>query len=142
MRVLIPARRERVYAALLDPGSWRFPSEMTCEVHELDAREGGTLRISLTYEAADRAGKTAGRTDTYHGRFVKLVPNELVVEEDEFETGDPMLQGVMTSTIRLADAPGGTELVAEHKGLPPGVSAADNEAGWREALARLAALVG
>jgi uncharacterized protein YndB with AHSA1/START domain len=142
MRALIPAPRERVYAALLDPASWRFPSGMTCEVHELDAREGGALRVSLTYEAPDRAGKTQGRTDTYHGRFVKLVPNELVIEEDEFETDDPMLQGVMTSTIRLADAPGGTELVAKHEGLPPGVSAADNEAGWREALARLAALVG
>src|SRR3954469_16707315 len=142
MRVLIPAHRERVYAALLDPGSWRFPAEMTCEVHELDAREGGTLRISLTYEAPDRVGKTEGRTDTYRGRFVRLVANELVVEEDEFETDDPMLGGVMTSTIRLADAPGGTELVAEHEGLPPGVSPAQNEAGWREALARLPAPVG
>src|SRR4051794_12009808 len=82
MRVLIPAPRERVYAALLDPGSWKFPTQMTCEVHELDAREGGRLRISLTY-TTDRAGKTDGRTDTYRGRFVKLVPNELVVEEDE-----------------------------------------------------------
>jgi uncharacterized protein YndB with AHSA1/START domain len=140
MRALIPAPRERVYAALLDPGSWRFPGDMTCEVHELDAREGGTLRISLTY-TTERAGKTEGRTDTCRGRFVRLVPNELVVEQDEFETGDPQLQGVMTITIRLADAPGGTELVATHEGLPPGVAPEDNEAGWREALARLAAFV-
>src|SRR3954453_17111019 len=107
MRVLIPAHRERVYAALLDPGSWKFPAEMTCEVHELDAREGGKLRISLTYEDPGRAGKSEGRTDTYHGRFVKLVPNELVVEEDEFETDDPALQGGMTSTIRLPPGAGG-----------------------------------
>jgi uncharacterized protein YndB with AHSA1/START domain len=141
-RALIPAPRERVYAALLDPVSWKFPRGMTCEVHELDVREGGTLRISLTYEAQDRAGKTVGRTDTYRGRFAKLVPNELIVEEDEFETDDPALQGVMTSTIRLTDAEGGTELVAVHEGVPAGVSAADNEAGWREALDRLATLVG
>jgi uncharacterized protein YndB with AHSA1/START domain len=140
IRCVIAAPREAVYAALLDPAGWRFPTGMTCEVHELDAREGGTLRVSLTY-TTDRAGKSEGRTDTYHGRFVRLVPNELVVEEDEFETDDPRFQGVMTSTIRLADAPGGTELVAEHEGLPPGISPEDNEAGWREALARLEALV-
>jgi uncharacterized protein YndB with AHSA1/START domain len=114
---------------------------MTSEVHEFDAREGGTVRVSLTYDAPDRTGKTAGRTDTYRGRFVRLVPNELVVEVDEFETDDPALRGEMTITIGLSDADGGTELVATHEGLPQGVSAADNETGWRETLARLAALV-
>jgi uncharacterized protein YndB with AHSA1/START domain len=141
---LIRAPRDRVYDALIDPAAvarWRFPAGMTCEVHEFDAREGGALRISLTYEDADRVGKTEGRTDTYRGRFVKLVPNELVVEADEFETADPALSGEMTSSISLRDAEGGTELVAVHDGLPAGVSPADNEAGWRESLARLAALV-
>ncbi len=69
---------------------------MTAEVHEFDAREGGAIRVSLTYEAPDRTGKTHGHTDTYRGRFVTLVPNELVVEADEFETDDPALQGEMT----------------------------------------------
>jgi uncharacterized protein YndB with AHSA1/START domain len=140
----IHAPRERVYAALLDPAAvarWRVPAAMTSQVHEFDASEGGRVRISLTYEAPDRVGKTVGRTDTYHGRFVRLVPNELVVEVDEFETDDPALRGEMTTTIRLSDADGATELVAEHEGLPEGVSPADNEAGWRESLARLAALV-
>jgi uncharacterized protein YndB with AHSA1/START domain len=141
---IIRAPRERVYAALLDPAAvarWRFPGGMTCEVHEFDAREGGAIRVSLTYEAPDRAGKSHGRTDTYRGRFVTLVPGELVVEADEFETDDPALQGEMTITIRLSDAPGGTELAAVHDGLPEGVSPVDNEVGWREALARLASLV-
>jgi uncharacterized protein YndB with AHSA1/START domain len=110
-------------------------------VHEFDGREGGALRISLTYDAPDREGKSSAHTDTYHGRFVTLVPDELVVEVDEFETDDPDLQGEMTITISLADRDGGTELVAVHEGLPPGVSAADNEAGWNEALGRLARLV-
>jgi len=79
--------------------------------------------------------------DTYRGRFVRLVPNELIVEADEFETDDPALRGEMMITISLADASGGTKLVAVHDGLPDGVSSADNEVGWREALARLAALV-
>jgi uncharacterized protein YndB with AHSA1/START domain len=144
MQQLIHAPRERVYAALIDPDAvaqWRVPAGMTSEVHEFDARDGGAVRVSLTYEAPDRTGKTVGRTDTYHGRFVRLVPNELFVEVDEFEADDPALRGEMTITIALSDADGGTQLVATHEGLPDGVSPADNETGWREALARLAALV-
>jgi uncharacterized protein YndB with AHSA1/START domain len=144
IRRTIDAPRERVYAALVDPATvarWRVPAGLTCHVHEFDAREGGAVRVSLTYEAPDRAGKTAGRTDTYHGRFVTLVRNELVVEVDEFETDDPALRGEMTMSIRLSDLDGATELVAVHEGLPDAVLPADNDAGWREALARLAALV-
>jgi len=141
----IRAPRPAVYRALVDGeavAQWRFPVGMTCEVHEFHGVEGGTLRISLTYEAVDRVGKTAGRTDTYRGRFARLVPDELVVEVDVFESADPGLTGEMTSTIRLADAPGGgTDLVATHEGLPASVSPEDNETGWRHALDRLAALV-
>jgi len=86
-------------------------------------------------------GKTTAHTDTYHGHFAKLVPNERVVEVDEFETEDPALRGEMTITITLVDAGGGTNLLAVHNGLPPGVSSADNETGWRMALAKLAAFV-
>jgi uncharacterized protein YndB with AHSA1/START domain len=72
---------------------------------------------------------------------VKLVPDEQVIEVDEFETTDPALRGRMTITITLADADGGTDLVAVHEGLPRGVNPADNETGWQMALAKLAALV-
>jgi uncharacterized protein YndB with AHSA1/START domain len=140
----IRAPRERVYKALLDKdliAQWKVPDGMTCQVHEFDAREGGAFRISLTYHEPTRAGKTTRHTDTYHGRFVKLVPNEQVVEEDEFETVDPALQGTMTITFVLTDAEGGTDLLATHDGLPPGVSPADNETGWEMALAKLAAIV-
>jgi uncharacterized protein YndB with AHSA1/START domain len=114
---------------------------MRAEVHEWDPTEGGAIRVSLTYDAPDRTGKSQGRTDTYHGRFVRLVPGELVVEADEFETDDPALQGEMLITITLADADGGTELTAIHEGLPDSVAPADNELGWQESLARLAALL-
>jgi uncharacterized protein YndB with AHSA1/START domain len=110
-------------------------------VHQFDPREGGSIRVSLTYEEPTGTGKTTSHTDTYHGRFVKLVPDREVVEVDEFETADPALQGEMTSTITLSDADGGTDLHAVHEGLPPGVSAEDNETGWRMALDKLAALV-
>jgi len=114
---------------------------MTSHVHAFDGREGGAFRISLTYDAPTGTGKTSAQTDTYHGRFVKLVPDEQVVEVVEFETADPALRGEMTITITLADADSGTELVAVHDGLPRGVPPADNEAGWRSSLAKLAALV-
>ena len=73
---------------------------------------------------------------------MKLVPNEQVVERVEFETTDPEMRGEMTITISLAEAEGGgTDILAVHEGLPRGVPTADNEAGWRQALAKLAALV-
>lgn len=140
----ISAPRERVYEALLDADAvahWKVPAGMTCEVHEFQPFEGGTLRVSLTYDEQDQTGKTSAHTDTYHGRFVRLVPNELVIEADEFDTEEPALRGEMTITIRLSDGADGTELVALHEGLPEGLSPAENETGWRESLARLAALV-
>ena len=141
----VNAPRAKVYAALVDADAvaeWKVPTGMSCQVHEFDGREGGTFRISLTYEALTDAGKTTARTDTYRGRFVELVPGERVVEVDEFETVDPALGGEMRITITLADAlGGGTEVTGVHEGLPPGVSLTDNEAGWRSSLARLAALL-
>jgi uncharacterized protein YndB with AHSA1/START domain len=140
----LKAPREKVYAALLDPNAvarWKVPNGMKCHVHSFEAKEGGTFRISLTYAAPSAVGKTTAQTDTYHGRFAKLVPNEQVVEVDEFETDNPAMRGEMTSTITLSDAEGGTDLQAVHEGLPPGVSPVDNETGWRMALAKLAALV-
>ncbi|HEV8720132.1 MAG TPA: SRPBCC domain-containing protein [Candidatus Binatia bacterium] len=141
----VNAPRSRVYRALLDAravATWKVPTGMTSHVHEFDACEGGSFRISLTYDAPTGTGKTTAHTDTYHGHFVKLVTNEQVVEVVEFETTDPALRGEMTIAISLADADGGgTDIIAVHDGLPPGVATADNEAGWREALAKLAALV-
>ena len=78
--------------------------------------------ISLTYGAPTGTGKTSAHTDRYHGLFVKLVTNEQVVELVEFETVDPEMRGEMTITISLADAGGGgTDVLAVHDGLPPGV---------------------
>jgi len=140
----VKATPAKVYAALTDPravANWKVPSGMRCEVHAFEARVGGALRVSLTYELPTEAGKTTAQTDTYAGRFVELVPNERVVEVDEFETTDPRLRGEMKVTITLAEADGGTEVTGLHEGLPPGVSIADNETGWESALARLATLV-
>jgi uncharacterized protein YndB with AHSA1/START domain len=138
------APRARVYRALLDPNAiaaWKVPEGMTSQVHAFEAREGGRFRVSLSYDAPTATGKTSAHTDTYHGHFARLVPDKEVVEVSEFETSDPALQGAMTITMTLTEVDGGTELVAVHEGLPPGVSLADNETGWRQSLAKLAALV-
>ena len=144
MTQYIKTPRDVIYRALIDPDAiaiWKVPTGMTCHVHAFDARVGGKFRISLTYDAPSRVGKTTTHTDTYHGHFVELVPNKRVVEIDEFETEDPGLRGEMKITIELADKDGGTEVVGLHEGLPPGLRDADNELGWRMALAKLASFV-
>jgi uncharacterized protein YndB with AHSA1/START domain len=144
----VNAPRALVYRALIDGravATWMVPTGMTSHVHTFDAREGGAFRISLTYDAPTAAGKTTSHTDTHHGHFVKLVPDQQVIQVVEFETTDPALQGAMTMSFTLVDThdgtKGGTEIVAVHEGVPPGVPPADNEAGWRSSLANLAALV-
>ncbi|MBX6355769.1 MAG: SRPBCC domain-containing protein [Micromonosporaceae bacterium] len=140
----VNAPRPAVYRALLDASAvakWRVPAGMRGHVHELDPREGGRFRVSLTYQAPDATGKSAAHTDTYHGYFQRLVPDEQVVEVLQFETDDPALQGTMTMTTTLTDANGGTDVLIVHEGVPDAIPAEANEAGTRMALANLAALV-
>lgn len=114
----VNASPAEVYRLLLDRRSivtWRVPEGMTGHVHEYDAREGG--------------------------RFVRLVPDELVVEVSEFETTDPALSGEMTMTTRLTPTSTGTEVTIEHDGIPDAVPPADNQTGTRMALANLRELV-
>jgi uncharacterized protein YndB with AHSA1/START domain len=140
----IRAPRDRVYQALLDPEAvqkWMVPDEMSSHIHSFDAREGGAFRITLTYGRPSTAGKTGPDHDSLHGRFVRLVPDTKVVQAIEFETEDPAMAGEMTVTYTLTDVEGGTYLVGVHENLPPGVSPADNELGWRMSLDKLANLV-
>jgi uncharacterized protein YndB with AHSA1/START domain len=140
----IRAPRDAVYRALLDPASvqqWMVPDGMTSEVHLFEPHEGGRFRISLTYDAPTQTGKTSAGTDTYHGRFVRLVPDAEVVQVVEFESDDPAMQGEMTITYRLADAPEGTDLLGVHEDLPLGVAPEDNELGWSISIGKLAQLV-
>ena len=133
-----------MYAALIDPGAvqrWMVPDGMTSEVHTFDAREGGEFSISLTYDDPGAAGKTSGGTDSFHGRFVRLVPDTEVVQAVAFDTDDPTVAGEMTITYRLTTAGDGTDVTGIHEDLPPGVSPEDNELGWSMSLAKLATLV-
>ncbi len=140
----VDAPPDAVYAALLDPDAvalWRVPDGMSSEVHEFEPWEGGSFRVSLTYDGPDAVGKSSAHTDTYRGRFVRLVPGELVVEALEFENAAPELAGTMTMTTTLRAAAGGTDVELLHEGVPDAVPASDNETGTRMALTKLARLV-
>jgi uncharacterized protein YndB with AHSA1/START domain len=141
----IRAPRSAVYRALVDRQAveqWMVPDGMTSHVHEFEAHEGGTFRISLTYDSPTETGKTDSHTDTFHGRFARLVPDAEVVQLVEFETDHPDLHGEMTITYTLSEAAdGGTDLVGLHEELPVGVRAADNELGWSISIGKLARLV-
>lgn len=141
----INAPRAAVYHALIDPLTiphWKVPDGMTCEVHTFEAHEEGKFRISLTYDLPTNTGKTTAQTDTYHGHFAKLVPDEQVVEIDVFETDEPAMQGEMMVTYTLTeDDDGSTLLKAVHEGVPDGIAPADNELGWQMSLGKLAAFV-
>ena len=133
-----------IYRALLDPQAvarFRVPDGMTCEVHQFDGREGGAFRVSLSYDSPDGVGKSSADTDTYHGHFVQLVPDQLVVEVLEFETTNPLLSGEMTITTTLTAVDAGTEVVVFHEGIPDMVPSADNEDGTRMGLEKLARLL-
>jgi uncharacterized protein YndB with AHSA1/START domain len=140
----INAPRPRVFKALIDPKAvvnWMVPDGMTSQIHEFEAQEGGKFRISLTYDDPGSPGKTTSHTDTYHGNFVALVPDERVIQLMEFETDDPAMQGKMTVTFKLSDAGDGTTVEALHEGVPEGVKPEDNELGWRMSLGKLAKLL-
>ncbi len=140
----IKAGRYKVYEALIDPvavAHWRVPDGMSCKVHEFEPKEGGRIRVSLTYTSEEGLGKSTTQTDTYSGYFVKLRPGKEVVEVDEFETTDPNLRGEMRLTMTLTEQDGTTDLHVIHEGLPDTVAAADNDLGWTMALDKLAAWV-
>jgi uncharacterized protein YndB with AHSA1/START domain len=140
----IQAPRAHVYRALLDADAvrqWMVPDGMTSEIHVFEPHEGGTFRISLTYALPTERGKTSAHTDTFHGRFVRLVPDTEVVQVVEFESDDPAMRGEMTITYSLADAQGGTDLVGSHENLPPGIEPEDNELGWSMSIDKLVRLV-
>jgi len=144
---VIHASRDTVYRAFLNGEAvavWLPPGNMTGVAHVFDAREGGTFRISLVYPEADSGrGKSSERTDTFQGRFAKLVPNEEIVWITQFESTDPAFAGEMTITTTLVpendDAACTVTMICEC--IPPGIRLEDNEAGCRLTLEKLAKFV-
>jgi uncharacterized protein YndB with AHSA1/START domain len=143
---IINAPREAVYRAFLDQdavATWLPPGSMRGVVHAFDAREGGSFSMSLVYPERDGSsrGKTSESTDTFQGRFAKLIPNERIVWAVEFESADPSFAGEMIVSTTLVTAGRGTEVTIVCENIPRGIRAEDNEAGSRSTLEKLAAFV-
>lgn len=121
--------------------SWLPPEGMKGHMYAFDAREGGTYRMSLTYEESNHSprGKTSEHSDVVRGRFLELIPDERIVQLIEFESEDPVFAGAMTIKWILAEVPGGTEVTLRCENVPEGIRADDHEKGMRSTLENLAA---
>src|SRR5688500_885092 len=98
---IIPTTPSAIYLALTDPAAlaeWLPPEGMRGSFEHFEAREGGTYRMTLRYEAPEHGvhGKTSGDSDVVEGRFVELAPDERVVQVVTFESDDPAFAGEMT----------------------------------------------
>ena len=132
---VLRAAPERVYCAFLDPDAkakWLPPHGFTGKVHHLDARVGGTYKMSFT-------NFTTGKSHTFGGTYLELVPHERIRYSDKFD--DPNLPGEMQVTIVLKPVFCGTELKITQEGVPAVIPAEACYLGWQESLTLLAQLV-
>jgi len=132
---VLRATPERVYRAFLDPeamSKWLPPNGFTGKVHQMDARVGGTYRMSFT-------NFTSGKSHSFGGEYLELVPNERIRHTDKFD--DPNLPGEMVVTVTLKKVIVGTELNIVQEGIPDVIPAEACMLGWQESLALLTKLV-
>jgi uncharacterized protein YndB with AHSA1/START domain len=132
---VLRSKPERVYRAFLDADAmakWLPPNGFTAKVHHLDAKVGGSFRMSFT-------NFTTGSSNAFGGTYRELVPNERLVYTDKFD--DPNLAGEIVVTVQLKAVLGGTELHIEQAGVPAVIPAEMCYLGWQESLILLAKLV-
>jgi uncharacterized protein YndB with AHSA1/START domain len=132
---VLKSKPERVYRAFLDAGAlakWLPPYGFTCTVHQIDAKVGGTFRMSFT-------NFTTGNGHSFGGEYRELVPSEKIVYSDKFD--DPNLPGEMTTTVTLKAVTCGTELNVVQEGIPSVIPTEMCYLGWQESLMQLAQLV-
>jgi uncharacterized protein YndB with AHSA1/START domain len=138
--IVIPAARERIYAALLDPSAletWLPPDNMKGRVLELDARPGGVFRMELTYLDGNQ-GKSSDHSDVTEVTFIELVPGERIVQRVVFDSDDPQFAGAMTMTWSLLETGDGTRVEIRADDVPPGISSEDHATGLTASLNNLA----
>ena len=126
---------EKIYRAFLDPDAmakWLPPNGFTGKVHHIDAKVGGTYKMSFT-------NFTTGHSHSFGGAYLELVPNERIRHTDKFD--DPQLPGEMQTTITLKKVSCGTELHVVQEGLPEVIPVEACYLGWQESLTLLAQLV-
>lgn len=126
---------ERVYRAFLDPDAmakWLPPNGFTGKVHHMDARVGGSYKMSFTNFAT-------GQSHSFGGEYLELVPGERIRHTDVFD--DPNLPGTMHVTVDLKKVASGTEMHVTQEGVPDAIPADACYLGWQESLTLLAKLV-
>lgn len=132
---VLRAAPEKVYRAFLDPDAmvkWLPPNGFTGKVHHLDARIGGTYKMSFT-------NFTTGQSHSFGGTYLELVPHERIRNTDTFD--DPNLSGDMQTTVSLKQVSCGTEVHIVQEGIPAAIPAEACYLGWQESLTLLAQLV-
>lgn len=132
---VLRATPERVYRAFLDADAmakWLPPDGFTGKVHHLDARAGGTYRMSFT-------NFNTGQSHAFGGEYLELLPNERLCYSDRFD--DPNLPGLMKTTVSLKAVSCGTELNIVQEGIPEVIPVEACYLGWQESLVLLAKLV-
>jgi uncharacterized protein YndB with AHSA1/START domain len=132
---VLKAKPERVYRAFLDPDAlvkWMPPNGFTAKVHHMDARAGGSYKMSFT-------NFSTGKSHSFGGEYVELVPNERIRNTDKFD--DPNLPGQMQVTTTFKKVSTGTELEIIQEGVPDVIPAEACYLGWQESLVLLAKLV-
>ena len=132
---VLRAPPERVYKAFLDAeamAKWLPPYGFTCRVQHMDARVGGSYRMSFT-------NFRSGNSHAFGGEYRELVPSERIRYTDRFD--DPNLPGEMLTTVTLRQVLCGTELTIVQEGLPEVIPVEMCHLGWQESLAQLATLV-
>jgi uncharacterized protein YndB with AHSA1/START domain len=132
---VLRAPADRVYRAFLDPDAmakWLPPNGFTCKVHHLDAKVGGSYKMSFT-------NFTTGKSHSFGGTYLELKPHERIRYTDKFD--DPNLPGEMRTTITLKKVSCGTEVTIVQEDLPAAIPAEACYLGWQESLISLAKLV-
>jgi uncharacterized protein YndB with AHSA1/START domain len=132
---VLRAKPERVYRAFLDADAmskWLPPNGFTGKVHYMDAKEGGSFKMSFT-------NFTTGKSHSFGGEYLELVPHERIRYTDRFD--DPNLPGVIQVTVVLKPVSCGTELTVVQEDVPGVIPAEACYLGWQESLTLLAKLV-